>query len=158
MHGRKPNLPYCLDFDNKTETSEERIIRIRKIQEEAMQRRREAQTKKIKEIKDDDKLKIGDLVMYKKQILPDKLSPKWEGPFIIISTQNYTSFVLSDINHELTFVAHRKQLKRIAKDNEILKARCDHQSVLEDDNVIRDGGIVDIDKVKRIKLNCICLL
>lgn len=51
MFGRNQNLPYSLDGDIKNETTEERMNRIRKIQEEVMHRRRNDQMTKLKHSK-----------------------------------------------------------------------------------------------------------
>lgn len=120
MYGRFPNLPYSLQIDTKKESVEERMKRIKLLQENIMNRRRTDQTKKLKEIKECDKLKIGDVVMYRQPIRQDKLQPKWIGPYVIVANNSNVSCIIQDLEKKIEIVAHRKQLKRVAKDNRIM--------------------------------------
>lgn len=142
IFGRYPNLPYSLELDNRRETVEERMKRIRKCQEEAMHRRRSQQTAQIKELKEEDKLKIGDVVLCKNQPHEqEKLGPKWRGPYVVEHAKNPASYVISDIDKNKNFVVHRKNLKRLVKNVDVKRMKCNHFEVFEDKQDERQGGL-----------------
>lgn len=66
LYGRSPELSGFTNKSEKEETTMQRIKRINDLQKEVMLSKREKQAKKIKVIKNEERIKIGDVVLYKK--------------------------------------------------------------------------------------------
>ncbi|KAM0678688.1 hypothetical protein BDAP_000798 [Binucleata daphniae] len=131
-----------------------------------MTERKEIQQKQTKLIPENYKFKICDIVLYKDPIKNDKLAPKYIGPFIIQSTNENGSLIISDAEGKITKNANRKQLKKYAK-NTLKYLRCRHKKLLKDEAKHKEGRIVTESKeqtvndeedaiVKRHKICSLC--
>ncbi|KAM0686195.1 hypothetical protein COBT_002584 [Conglomerata obtusa] len=55
-------------------------------------------------------------------------------------------------------VSHRKNIKNILTGGiGTGKSLCKHEDVLEDKTEYSDGKFLDVERIQRIKLNCICM-
>ena len=81
IFGRKPNTPIMEMKSKDNESCSERVKRINNRQLDVMNKRREIQKKKVKELK--YKLVTGDFVLYKNRNRNSKFDAKWIGPYVI---------------------------------------------------------------------------
>lgn len=158
-------MPGLLKNSSRNETVNERVERIRRLQEEVMLEKRDRQRKNTKLIKEEQKINVGDVVVMKNQLCKDKLAPKWIGPYVVEHVQGNCSYIVSDCEKKKNFVVHRKNLKRVISDEAADKMKCKHLKTLGDDRKVCGGGIAaveynlsdeDHERVKRIKENCFC--
>ncbi|KAM0685437.1 hypothetical protein COBT_003353, partial [Conglomerata obtusa] len=112
----------------------ERINKINKFQENVMWDRRDKQKIKFNPIKHQNKINVGDMVHYKNFLRKDKLDPKWCGPFIVQSTNDVGTVVITDANGNKNIVAHHKDVKKIAKEKVYKQFLCDHQKDFDTEN------------------------
>lgn len=170
LFGRKPKLPSVLKEPNlnKSELTIERIKKISQLQENLLQLRNEEKRKNTKELKEKEKLKIGDVVLMKNQNKRGKMDHKWEGPYIVKDTNNVGSYIITDSANKLDLVVHRNNLKKILRNDISESLMCTHpdgieKEKFEDKLFSRQRRIVDIpaddeerNEKKKRKVYCNC--
>ncbi|KAM0684980.1 hypothetical protein COBT_003811, partial [Conglomerata obtusa] len=86
---------------------EERVKRIRKIQDEVRVKKKKIQEEKKLNCEKHERFEIGDAVLYRNRKKKSKFDPKWVGPLLVMAKRECGSYLLTDAERKSKIVAHR---------------------------------------------------